>query len=253
MPHQVKGRAEMLAKFNALRKKTRKPGFDGSAIILGTKGGLTRKKVGQIADRLKQKRDLNLKEKNAILNSYDNVMLRKGSNVNSTDLATKLSLRYLMKPLEIMKINKQQKKSFEVILLHRQQVIKGTTIELYPKLQILILKLANSFGEQGHTKALPLAEKLTQRGKTLRNMSFKSKEEGDTFVNVSPKAGIAEALLRHIKGVSQEVPSLINERKKELEALKTMDIPGKERYVKLIEAQIEEARANYILFRQNTM
>ncbi len=251
MPLTPKGRAEMLKKFNAIREKTRKPGFYGSAIILGTTGGITRKKIRQVVHRLKQKRELNLGEKIPVLESHNNVMLRTGAKVNATELATRFSLKYLMKPFERMNLTIQQKKSFEAVLLHRQQFIKGTNIELRPQLEILILKIANSFGEEGHKKALLLAEKLTQRGKTLRKMSYNSKEEGDAFVNISPRAATAEMLLRHIKGVAKEVPSLISERTKELEALKKTNILGKEKYVKLIEAQIDEAIANYILFRKN--
>lgn len=255
MPHQVKGRAEMLAKFNAKRKATRKQGFDGPAIILGTKGGLTRKKIKQVVEKLKLKRELRLGEVTPKLESTHNIMQITGANVTATDLTTRFSLKYLMRPLKQMGLEKEQLSAFEAFILHRNQLIKGTNIQLRAPTEFLILDIINSFGENGFKKTGELSTKLTQRGEALRKLVQKSKNESDAFYNVLPRISTIHQLTTQIPAeeLRQMFPPAIRERELELDRLKKMNIPEKERYVKLLEDQIKEARRNYILFRQNNM
>lgn len=253
MAYKPKGRAEMLKRFNQMREKSRKPGFGGPAIILGARGGMTRKKILQVVDKLKLKRELHLGEKVPQLKSHHNVMLTKGAKVTATDLVTRFSLRYLMRPLERMRINPQQRRAFEKIILFRERKIKGTNIDLNLSVEFYLLELANSFEENGHEKALVLARKLTQRGNALREMTRKSNKEGDTFYNVPQKAGVIEQILENIspRELAMEVTALIKERSMELERLKQMKIPQKERYVKLIEEQIERAKQQQVKYMFN--
>lgn len=252
MPLNPKGRAEMLAKFNAMRKKSRKPGFDGEAIILGTKGGLTRKEILQVEERLRKKRELNLKTKIPYIQSPDNVMLIKGAKVSATELATRLSLNYLTKPLGI---TKAQKEFLKNILLHRAQKIKGTNISLRPSLELKLIEFANLFGENGQKKAELIAHKLTTRAKNLRKMAGKSKTKSDMFYNVTSTVGGLETYLSAYPPAefAQHVIASIRERSLELNELKQTNISGKERYVNLLENQIKQAKKNYILFRQNNL
>jgi hypothetical protein len=253
MQHQVKGRAEILAKFNAKRKASRKPGFDGPAILLGSKGGLTRKKIKQTVERLKLKRELKLGEAIPVLESSHNIMQFNGLKVTSTDLATRLSLKYLMRPLKQMGLEKEQLKAFEALILKREQMIKGTNIQLRPPLEFLILNLANSFGENGLLKAGEVSRKITQRGETLRKLAQKSKNDSDAFYNVLPRVATTQQLLTQLppETLIKMFPPAIRERELELERLKKMNITDKETFVKLLEGQIKQARREYILFRQN--
>ncbi len=254
MQHQVKGRAEMLAKFNAKRKATRKPEHYDDAILLGSKGGLTRKKIQQVIGRMKKKRENYLGQEIPTVTSSDN-MLFTGSKATATDVATRLSLKYLMKPLKAMKLSQESLLAFERLLLARGQIIKGTNISLRPPQEFLMLDLINSFGEDGYRKAQKVSEKLTQRGHNIQRLAIKSKlNESDVFYNVPPRAGIAQSYL----GISKEsfianFPSTLRERELELEQLKKENISNKEIFIKMLEDQVKKARKSYILFRQNNM
>jgi hypothetical protein len=251
MPHQPKERAEMLQRFNARRKATRREGFGDFAIILGSKGGITRKKVDQVVERLRQRKEAHLKEKIAQLYAADKIPLRKESNVTSTQLATRFSLKYLMKPLELMRITGQQSKIFKSILLHRRQYIKGTTIEIRPRAEFLIMELANSFGKNGCQKALPFAEALSKRGKNFKEMAHKATTKSDTFLNVAQLATGPEIMLNSMNFLIQEIPSLISERRHELAKLREINTPRKEMYVELIEEELKRAELNYDLYKRN--
>jgi len=250
MPLTPKGRAEMLKRFNALRKVTRKPGFDGPPIILGATGGITRKKIRQVEERLIKKRNLHLETKILHIKSSDNIMLIKGAKVNATNLATRFSLNYLMKPL---KINEAQKKVLKSIILHRAQNIKGTNIPLRPNLELMLIEFTNLFGENGHRKAELIAQKLTNRAKNLIKIVKKSKTECDLFYNAATPAGLMELYLSDYtpKEFAQHTLNLICKRELELKELKETNIPQKERYVKLLAEQILNAKRARLRYIQN--
>ena len=251
MPYKPKKRAEMLQMFNAKRKATRREGFGSPAIILGTKGGMTRKKVDQVVERLRQRMEESSKERIPVLRSSNKVLLCKGKHIPSTQVATRFSIKYLMKPLELMRITAQQSKIFKSILLHRRQYIKGTTIEIRPRAEFLIMELANSFGENGRQKALLFAEALSKRGKSFKEMAHKATTKSDTFLNVAQLATGPEIMLNSMNFLIQEIPSLINQRRHELAKLQEMNIPRKEMYVRLIEDELKKAEENYITYRKN--
>lgn len=254
MQHTVKGRQKILQAINQKRIQIRKPEHYDDAILLGSKGGLTRKKIKQIVGRMKKKREVYLEQNIPQILSSDKVLLT-GAKVTATDMATRISLKYLTKPLRLMGLSKEQLNSFERVLSYRGQTIKGTSIEVRPPLELLVLNIVVAFGENGYLKAREAAEKVAQRGITLRKMATKSKhEETDVFYNVAPRAMTVNTFLNFKKEtfLSQILPS-IRERELELERLKKETIPNKETYIRTIENQIKEARKNYILFRQNNM
>ena len=253
MNHQNKARQAILQRFDAKRKATRKPNFYDPAIILGKKGGLTRKKINQIEERLRKKvMEKEGKEINK-LKSTDNVLMRKGLKVTSTDLAARMLTKYFMRPFLIQnKLSHNQIKALEAIIRNRTRVIKGTNIQLSPNLTLLLLKFSNTLGENGYKKAKELSKLLTERGKSLSKMIKKSRTISDMFYNVYPRVATTEQFLNQPPEIfAKDIRESIIQRMKDLEQLNKINMPQKERYVKQIETEIKEAKENYILFRQN--
>jgi hypothetical protein len=256
MQHQIKGRAEMLKKFNKSRKLSRIDGFNDPAIILGSKGGLTRKKVRQAVDRMKLKRELRLGEKIPHLNSVDNVMISSGLKIQAIDVAARLSSKYLLKPLKLMGLTQPQLKAFEALIIRRtDHMIKGTNIPLTAPVEFMLMNLINSFGEKGFERVGELSKKLTQRGESLRKLTNKSDRKSDAFYNIHPRVATIQGFTTQISAedFGELISPTIREREIELEQLRKTNIPQKERYVKLLEEQIKKARRNYVLFRQNNL
>jgi len=253
MPYKPKGRIEIQTRLNAKKKKVRKPGFDGPVILLGSKGGMTRKKILQVLNRLKEKKEIRLREKIPYISSADNIMMRKGIRVSATDMTTRLSQSYLMKGLEFKKLNQAQKRIVEEIISRRTQIIPGTNINLRPPFEFMFLKLANSFGKNGSPKAGEVLKHISKRAKNISKMSQKIQKESDAFLNIYPKIDILYELfsLWFPKGITEKIPSVIKERKEELDTLRTLNIPNKEVFVKKIEKEIQNTKKEYIQYLLN--
>lgn len=254
MPYKPKGRIEKQAALNAKRKESRKLGFDGPVILLGTKGGLTRKKIAQIIERVKEKREAHFKEKIPYIRSADKALIGKWSNATATDVAMRISKRYLIKPLKAMKLSQSQIEIVSRIILRRStQTIPGTNIEVRQPLEFNLIELANAFGENGHEKAKRALEIVGKRGKNIFEMSNKTKTPSDMFVNVYQRVHSFAATLEYIapKEMAQVMPSLIKERQEEIERLKTMNITNKETIIKKMEQEVQKARREYVRYRVN--
>ncbi|MFA5125842.1 MAG: hypothetical protein WC462_02465 [archaeon] len=253
MPYKPKGRVEIQTRLNAKRKKVRKSGFDGPVILLGAKGGMTRKKILQVLNRLKEKKETRLREKIPYISSSDNIMMRKGIRVSATDMTMRLSQSYLMKGLEYKKLNQTQKRIVEEIISHRTQTIPGTNIQLRPPTEFMFLRLANSFGKNGSSKAKEVLKHISERARNISKMSQKIQKESDAFLNIYPKIDSLHGVfsLWFPKGITEKIPSVLKERVEELDTLRTLNIPNKEVFVKKIEKEIQNTKEEYIQYLIN--
>ncbi|HNV01612.1 MAG TPA: hypothetical protein PKK60_04260 [archaeon] len=254
MPYKPKGRETKQTIMDAKRKHVRLLGQDGRAILLGARGGITRKKLRQVVERMKQQKEMKTKpmyiEK---IESYDRI-LGERIQVSATDISTRLVRKYLMKPFRKNDLTEHQRKIISSMILQRpNQVIPGTKIPLRPDITVLLLDLLNSYKKNGYEKTRETLQILANRGKALSKMTEKSKTLTDVFHNISPRVHtpIMTLELFSENDLVAEVKSLIPKRVKDLEELKNHRIKFKEIYVKEIEQQILHMKELIIKHRQN--
>ncbi len=247
-----RARKAIIQKVDAKRRTTRKPDYYDPPIILGLRGGISRSEIKQIEERLRKKVGRKEGKEIEYIKSTDNILMKKGLSATSTDLATRLLTKYFMRPFTLKnKLAPNQKKALEALLRQRDRKIKGTNIQLSPNHALLLLTFANSLGENGYKKASELTKQLDARGKALKNITKKTKTKSDMFHNVYPRINaIGQFYGIGIEVFLKEVQETIAKRRQELEQLKTMNIPQKEKYVAQIEQELNQTKKNYILFRQ---
>ncbi len=254
MPYKPTGRIKKQTMFNEKRKKVRLTGYDGPAILLGSRGGITRKKLRQVVERMREQKEMKTNpayvEK---INSHDKILGEK-IPVSATDISTRLVRKYLMKPFRKNDLTEQQRKIISSIILQKpNQLIPGTKIRLRPDITVLLLDLVNSYKTGGYEKTKEAVQILANRGKALTKMTEKSKLLTDVFHNVSPRLHTPLMTLEIFteKDLVAEVTNLISEREKELEELKRQRIKFREVYVKELEQQILHMKELIIRNRQN--
>ncbi|NMA44755.1 MAG: hypothetical protein GX950_03030 [Candidatus Diapherotrites archaeon] len=244
MPYIPKGRKVKQTKLNDTRQRARIPGYNSPAILLGTRGGITRKKLKQIVERMKDNKALKDKRPVANIQSHSRVLGERRA-ITATDVSTRIVRRYLMKPFGKSNTTPQQRKIISSIITHRSnQLIQGTKIRVRPDMRVLLLDLMKSHESQGYEKTKKILETLANRGKSLTNMTKKSKTLNDVFYNVSPKIHVPLQLfeLYTEKELISEVKTQIPKRQKELEQLKKLQLQHNNAYVKEIEQQIQHMK-----------
>ncbi|MFA6268871.1 MAG: hypothetical protein WCW13_05755 [archaeon] len=257
MPYKPKGRIEILNRLNAKRAEVRLPGHNSPAILLGSSGGITRKKVSQVLARwhTRKVRQGGAPHFTTTASNESILTIKKGGlKLSSMYAVARLSRRYLMKSLSSMRLKQEQKQLISRIILSRPpQKIPHTKIGLRPPVNFLLIGLANSFEKEGYAQVARIFRKLSDRAKTLQTIYQKGEMKTDAFTNVYLALDANASLLELIEPeeMARDVAKDIAKRREEMNQLKEMNTPEGRRYAEMLRIELLRAEMNNAFFKAN--
>jgi hypothetical protein len=183
---------------------------------------------------------------------------RKGYRVVSTDkvtkrgpptakIATRFLLKELMAPTKKFGLGQEEKKVLETLILERQQFVPGTNINLRQNPTILFVKLANRLGEK---KAEEVLKRIEKRAININKLYLKRMNNKENLTDIIPnvtsdiwsKTVLFKTETSNKKQLINRMNDIFMERRKDLEKIKTSNLPEKEkqRLTHLIRDQMRE-------------
>ena len=233
-------RIQKLRKITATRQKLSKD----QPIFLRKGGEITSAGVIRVSQRWN-------KRKGHTVMSYDEPI----RGIKSPVVALRLVSKQILRATDKTTVSPKAKAIVKQLAEHRDLMIPGTRIRANNGIDLLMLKLVNQVGEKKALQIVRLMQKsalkarkhLTKKGvseKTGRSDAF-----GNMPLTYSVLASELELDMRTKTELSSRIKELIEERKKDLERIKTMDIINKQMHIHNMRAEIRDAIVELTKFK----